>query len=63
MFSACESAGVIEDFISVGYDLQSMELEQLKMNVASSFEMWGTTHPTMQPHNPKSGFSACLRPS
>lgn len=63
MFSACEFAGVIEDFVSVGCDRESMGLEPLKMKVASSFEMWGTTHPATQPHNSKSGISACLRPS
>jgi hypothetical protein len=63
MFSACEFAGVIEDFISVGCDPESMDLEPSKIKVASSLEMWGTTHTAMQPHNPKSGVSACLRPS
>jgi len=63
MFSACEFADVIEDFVSVGCDPESVDPEPLKMKVASSFEMWGTTHPAIQTHNPKSGISACLRPS
>jgi len=63
MFSACEFAGVIEDFVSVGCDPESMDLEPLKMKVASSFEMLGTTHQATQPYNPNSGISACLRPS
>lgn len=54
---------VIEDFVSVGCDPESMDLEPLNMKVASSFEMWGTTHPATQPYNLTSGISACLRPS
>jgi hypothetical protein len=63
MFSACEFAGVIADFVSVGCDPEKTDVEPLKMKAVSSFEMWRTTHPAMQLHNPKSGISACLRPS
>jgi len=55
MFSTREFAGVIEDFVSVGCDPESMDLEPLEMKVASSFEMWGATHPATQPYNPNSG--------